>query len=510
MSISTLVTRASRPAPVIRSDATVAIVASSHLATDILIGAFGATLPHLQERFGLSGPQVALLAAVLAATSSFGQPVAGRLVDRVGPRDLAAGGAIITSTLLGLAASAPTFIVLVAVIAAGGLGAALYHPAAASIARDAAPGNPGLALGLYGAGGTIGLAVGPLLAIVLLDRLGPGHLSWLMLPGIVMAIVLRHQVTAVDREVQRRRSSLPRSPSLIPRELWPLIASATLAYLASTAFTTAVPLWLAAEGNGQQIGWALAAYALAAAGGGLLAAALASRIAPGRLLPLTTAAAIAPLIGVVTWAPGTPRWFAAIALAGALTHAGTPVLLAVAQARVPDAVGSASGLLVGLPVGLAAVLFIPLAAAVAPWGQLAPVAVAGLGLLPAAFISRRTLHRSEVPSPATVLAAASCSCGGIPRAAIAACPPAAPSEVGDRRNEAARCLLNHMVEPHSPAPLRNGYPSGHSASRQETSMRFPSHTPDNAVGKAADLLDASSAAARPSARIDRPVHHQAR
>lgn len=30
-----------------------------------------------------------------------------------------------------------------------------------------------MGLGLYGAGGTIGLAVGPVLAIVLLDRLGP-------------------------------------------------------------------------------------------------------------------------------------------------------------------------------------------------------------------------------------------------------------------------------------------------------------------------------------------------
>jgi len=105
MVISTLVKRASRPASAIRSDTTIAIVASSHLATDILIGAFGATLPYLQQRFGLSGPQVAVLAAVLAATSSFGQPLAGRLADRVGPRDLAAGGAVVASTLLGLTAS---------------------------------------------------------------------------------------------------------------------------------------------------------------------------------------------------------------------------------------------------------------------------------------------------------------------------------------------------------------------------------------------------------------------
>ena len=66
MAISTLVKRAPRRASAIRSDTTIAIVASSHLATDILIGAFGAALPYLQGRFGLSGPQVAVLAAVLA------------------------------------------------------------------------------------------------------------------------------------------------------------------------------------------------------------------------------------------------------------------------------------------------------------------------------------------------------------------------------------------------------------------------------------------------------------
>ena len=69
-------------ASAIRNDTTIAIVATSHLATDILIGAFGAMLPHLQTRFGLSGSQVAVLAAVLAATSSLGQPLAGRLAEQ--------------------------------------------------------------------------------------------------------------------------------------------------------------------------------------------------------------------------------------------------------------------------------------------------------------------------------------------------------------------------------------------------------------------------------------------
>lgn len=85
----------------------------------------------------------------------------------------------------------------------------------------------------------------------------------------------------------------PPSPGLVARELWPVVASATLIYLASTAFTTAVPLWLTAEGNGQRIGWTLAAYSLAAAGRGLLAAALASRSAAATLFRRTIPGSIA-------------------------------------------------------------------------------------------------------------------------------------------------------------------------------------------------------------------------
>ncbi|HEV2071186.1 MAG TPA: MFS transporter [Acidimicrobiales bacterium] len=128
-------------------------MAPSHLATDILIGAFAATLPTCKS--ASDSPDLRSQCSQLCSLSHrpFGQPVAGRLVDRVGFRNLAAGGAVVASTLLALAPSAPTFIVLLAVIAAAGLGAAVYHPAAASIARDAAPKSPGLALGLYGAGG---------------------------------------------------------------------------------------------------------------------------------------------------------------------------------------------------------------------------------------------------------------------------------------------------------------------------------------------------------------------
>ncbi|HEV2071187.1 MAG TPA: hypothetical protein VGR26_15465 [Acidimicrobiales bacterium] len=236
-------------------------------------------------------------------------------------------------------------------------------------------------------------------------------------PGDRDGIVLRNNVAGADQDAtaRTRRFSPPPSPGLVARELWPVVASATLVYLASTAFTTAVPLWLTAEGNGQRIGRTLAAYSLAAAGRGLFAAALASRIAPSRLLPLTTAAVIAPLIGVVTWAPGTPHWFPAVTPAGALAHAGTPVLWRWHRTAFPVRLAQrpASD---GPRIGLAAVLFIPLTAAVAPWGQLVPVTVAGLGLLPAALISRRTLQRSVVPSSVTILAAASCTCGGIPRA----------------------------------------------------------------------------------------------
>lgn len=197
-----------------------------------------------------------------------------------------------------------------------------------------------------------------------------------------------------------------------------LTGAATLNGLVVLSFSSAFPLWMVSEhglGAGDAaIGLTLAIFALASAVGGIVGGALAIRIRRERVVALTMTSAVVPLYLLFLLQPGTLGFYAAVAAAGLLTYAGVPVLVHGAQDLAGGRTGAASGMLFGLASAVAAVIYVGMG-----WLQtklgLAPVlAVAYLGLLPAALLAYVTLvrpPRSE-PLPTTRVARA-CGCFGV-------------------------------------------------------------------------------------------------
>jgi len=124
-------------------------------------------------------------------------------------------------------------------------------------------------------------------------------------------------------------------------------------YLSSVTFSTAVPLWLADHRRSGAIGATLAVFSLAAAVGGIAGgrAHHPHREAVDGVYPML--AAPLALLGLAHAIPGSATWYLTIAAGGALSSTAIPVALDAAQARLSGSVASASGLLMGLPVGLA-------------------------------------------------------------------------------------------------------------------------------------------------------------
>ncbi len=158
---------------VLRGGGLAALLTAAHVANDAITSMLSTLLPTLQERFGLSETVLALLVATLSFSSSVTQPLFGALSDRFGRRSLAAFGLVLSVSLLSLMAVAPTVWALFGLLLVGGLGSAAFHPAGTSIAR-AAGGNPGLAVGMFSAGGMLGLALGPVVVLALAATLGLG------------------------------------------------------------------------------------------------------------------------------------------------------------------------------------------------------------------------------------------------------------------------------------------------------------------------------------------------
>ena len=79
---------------------------------------------------------------------------------------------------------APTFGLLMVVLAIGGMGSAVFHPPAAAMSARVSEGKgSGLRLSLFSFGGTMGFAVGPLVAVGLVSIMGMKGLWIAMLPA---------------------------------------------------------------------------------------------------------------------------------------------------------------------------------------------------------------------------------------------------------------------------------------------------------------------------------------
>lgn len=391
------------------------LLAAAHVANDAITSMLATLLPTLQARFGLSAGMLALLVAVFSFSSSVTQPLFGALSDRLGRRPLAAFGLVLSVSLLSLMAVAPSVWTLLGLLVVGGLGSAAFHPAGTSIARAAAGeagGRREFAVGLFSAGGMLGLALGPVLVLAVTTTLGLGYTPWLMVPGLVLGVLVNLVAPASSRPQQPRASSarvldVPSLRRLLAGPVGLLCVAGILMEVAFVTFTSGMPLWLVARRgvarDAALLGWTLTTFYLAAALGGLAAGALSRRVDRRRLVAGSMALAPLPLVAVFALEPGTPLFFGAVGLAGALANAGFPLLIVSAQDLAPDAEATASGMLMGLTVGAAGVLYAGIGQLQEVVGLTPAMGVSYLTLIPGAALAHAVLarHRSG-PGPTSL------------------------------------------------------------------------------------------------------------
>jgi FSR family fosmidomycin resistance protein-like MFS transporter len=372
----------------------VALLAVAHVANDAITSMLAALLPTLQQRFSLSEATLALMVAVFSFSSSVTQPLFGALSDRVGRRPLAVVGLILSAALLSLMAVAPSVGSLFALLVVGGLGSAAFHPTGTSIARSASS-NKELAVGMFSAGGMLGLALGPVAALAVAAVAGLEYTPWLMIPGVVLGIVLNVVAPKGAPRAPATRATVF-DVSILRGPVGALAATAVLMEIAFVTFASGLPLWLVSEHGVEPgasvIGLTLSTFYVAAAAGGAIAGILTKRL-PRRSV-ITTALGIAPLPLFATFAlePGSALYYGAIALAGALVNASFPLLIVEAQERAPHAEATVSGILMGSSVGIAGVLYVAIGWLQGVVGFTGAMSVGYLALVPAALMALRALR----------------------------------------------------------------------------------------------------------------------
>ena len=360
----------------------ISAILASHGIADFYTAITPATLVLLQARYDLSDGQAAFLLSFGSIVSGFSQPCFAWLSDRFDSRILGAAG--LSFTALGMCGLglAQGFLSLVLIYFLGMLGAGAYHPVAASCVGALTPSRRSAGVGAVFVAGMIGSFLGGYSTPRIVGTVDGFHrLLWLIVPGIVTAVVLQRAVRPIPhRAVPEGATPLP------PLQRRQVVCIAVL-YVASALRFTANMAMLYLYSR-----WALWHFSGDVSPGAGLHTAEAAKLT-GTLTACTfLGMGLGGVVAGVLVRPGRERWWLIVtpilcagaiwrfpsstppatyllsSLAGFGFAAMVPVTIAMAQQILPARTGLASGLMLG---GAWAMAFLgPLLAAhgLAAWG----------------------------------------------------------------------------------------------------------------------------------------------
>lgn len=166
------------------------IIGAGHLVTDFYQGALPAMLPFLISNKHFSYAAAAFLIFAANASSSVIQPLFGIYSDKISIPWALSLGTLLAGLGIGFAGVMPDYYAMFILVALSGIGIALYHPEGARLANKFGGKNKTSAVSIFTAGGNIGFAVSPIITTTLLAIFGLSGTIILSIPAIVLGIVL--------------------------------------------------------------------------------------------------------------------------------------------------------------------------------------------------------------------------------------------------------------------------------------------------------------------------------
>jgi len=318
-----------------------------HLTVDSYAGVLPVLYPLLIGRFHLSLATVGLVSLAYTGFAAVSQPLFGVLVDRYGTRmtGAALGWTALTFSLVGFVPSFPWLLLLAC---ASGLGSGAFHPSGALDVRALLPKlRLSSGMSVYVTAGTVGLAIGPLIGILVFQLLGIRGTGLLVIPGIVSGGYLLWRMRSLPGAVTAPKGAGARYGRLPLGALTVVILLMMSRSWTVSVFQAFTPTWYKQLGYGPAFYGPLATtLVLASAIGAIGCGTLADRYGR-RTVILATLVLSLPAILLYTLFPG-PLAFGSAILLGFSAASTAPLMLLMAQQLMARRAGLASGLVMGL------------------------------------------------------------------------------------------------------------------------------------------------------------------
>jgi len=332
------------------------LLSMGHLVADITSGALPAMLPFLKEALGLSYAMAGTIVLVSNIMSSVIQPAFGYLTDRKSLLWFLPLGSFCAALFLALVGWAPSYSLVLVMVVFSGLGVAIYHPEGWRVANYFAGEKKATGMSIFGVGGNLGFALGPLMATVFITRLGLKGTTLFVIPGAVIAgVFLFSRFWRVDTTAIKKKAPSGPAREALRKALYPM--SLLLGMIMFRSWThigmlTFIPFFYINYMKGDPMVAANLLFAFLAAGvaGTFIGGPLADKFGHKRIV-LFSLGTSCPLFILFLLSSGI--WaFIWLTLAGLILIFSFSISMVMGQSFMPRNVGLASGLILGLSFGM--------------------------------------------------------------------------------------------------------------------------------------------------------------
>jgi len=361
------------------------LLSVAHFVTDLNQGALPALLPFFKDALNLSYTMAGTILLSANLTSSIIQPVLGHLSDRKPIGWFLPLAPIIAC--LGISASGfiPNYFLLLALIIITGFGIALFHPEGFKTSYFFTGEKKATGMSIFAVGGNLGIALGPLWALLLVTSLGLHGTLGMIVPGILIGVILLFNLSEITSPVQlaHREAKKVEKKSLTKDQKWTfflLVTIATIRAWIQFGLATYIPFYYInyLKENPLYAGKLVSTFLISGAVGTLIGAPLADRWGHKTFLNITLLLSF-PFFILFYYSSGFIS-FIILGIAGTVLISSFALTTVMAQTTLPQHLGIASGMMVGFSMSAGGIGVTVLGMIADAWGV--PIAMKTILILP--------------------------------------------------------------------------------------------------------------------------------